>query len=84
MRALLDVEVVEVGEVLEVVRVDLAVLGGGVRQHVVGELLDDQGVALFFEQRCDGVGENLCVRRRRGGHDNRGVLGRRAARRARA
>ena len=55
MRALLLIEVVEVGNVLEVVGVDLAFLGHRVGLHVIGELLHFKGVAFLLEQRLHGV-----------------------------
>ena len=55
MCALLLVEVVEVGDVLEVVRVDLAFLGHRVGLHVISELLHFKGVAFLLEERFHSV-----------------------------
>ena len=53
---------------LEVVGVNLAILGGGVRLHVVGEFLDDQLVAVLLDERFDRLVQDLRVRGRGGGH----------------
>ena len=72
VRALLFVKVLEIREVLEVVRVKLAALDDVVRLHIVLELLDLQRPALSLE---DGLGlrEDLGVRRGTGG-DSDGAL----------
>ena len=74
VRALLFIEVLKIGDVLEVVRVKFAALDDVVRLHVVLELLDLQRPALGLE---DGLGlrEDLGVRRGAGG-DGDGALAR--------
>ncbi|GFN02625.1 hypothetical protein Smic_11810 [Streptomyces microflavus] len=63
------VEVVQVGLVLEEVGVDLAGLGGGVRQDVVRELLDLQLEALLLRQVLLDEVQDVGVRRRGRGDD---------------
>ena len=73
--ALLLVEAVEVGGVLEVVGVDLAVLGGGVGQDVVGELLDLEGPAVLLELLLDRAVQDFGVGGGGGGHGDLLVIG---------
>ena len=63
MGAVLLVEALEVGAMLEVVGVNLALLGGGVGQDVVGELGDGELVALLLENLLDRAVQNLSVGR---------------------
>lgn len=69
------VEVVQIGGVLEVVRVDFAALNYIVGLNVIGELLDVEGYVLLGEDiLCNG--ENFSVRSGRCG-DGNGLAGKR-------
>ena len=77
VRSVVRVEVVEIGLMLEVVGVDVAVLGSGVRRNIVVHNPDFERVALFLHQRL-ALLEDFGVRSGRRSDDDRLVVGRAA------
>ena len=69
--AVLLIEIVHVGDVLEVVGIQFALFHGVVGDHIVVEFLDDQGVALFGHQFLGDL-QNFTVGRG-GGADGDGL-----------
>lgn len=59
VRSLLFVEVVKIGLVLEVVRIDLFLLSCRIGQDVIGELFHLEGVAFFLERRLHNIIQDL-------------------------
>ena len=67
VRSLLFVEIVKIGLVLEVVRIDLFLLGCRIGQDVVGELFHLKGVAFLLKCRLHNIVQDLGM----GGWDRR-------------
>ena len=67
MGAVVLVEIIEIGLVLEIVGVKIAVFGGDVGQHIVVILHDFQCDSLLFQQ-LGGLTQDLGVRRDAGSH----------------
>ena len=75
MRTILLVELIKVGNVLEVVGVNFAIFSCSVGQHVIGELDDLELVTSLLDQRRYGVVQNHRMRSRACGHLDDLVVG---------
>ena len=73
MRATGGIEIIQIGDVLEVVGVLVAVLHSGVGDHIVAVLVDYQINSLLL-QNGNALLENLSVGSGRSGHSQRNSL----------